>query len=150
MNHARHYGFAVLVAWLALSPPPATAADRLVLVSSSKATLRATPLSEVRRTFLGAVHSHEAGAVVPVRNLANARAHELFVNAVLVISVSEYDRRLTARTLQSGLPLIAVARAQKDLERLLAEIPNAVTYVFESELANLPSLRVVQTLAATD
>lgn len=138
---------AVLAAVLPIAP--CLAAERLVLVTAAKASVRSVPLSEVRRSFLGAVHAVEAESSIPIRNVTNAQAHALFVDRVLAVSVSEYERRLTARTFQSGLPPIAIARDGKELERMLSEIPNAVTYVFESELAKSPGLRLVQALATT-
>lgn len=126
----------------------ARAGDKLVLVSAVNSPLRALPLSEVRRSFLGAVHSGSANQVVPIRNLSNPEAHQLFVDQVLAISAPEYDRRLAMRSLQSGLGQLNVIRDGREIERILRESPNGATYMLESEAAKLKSVQVVQELAS--
>ena len=130
----------------AAAMPNAQAGDKLVLVSAVNSPMRALPLSEVRRSFLGAVHSGSANQVVPIRNLANPEAHLMFVDQVLTISAPEYDRRLAMRSLQSGLGQLNAIRDTREIERVLLEFPNGATYMFASDAAKLKSLHVVQEL----
>ena len=126
--------------------PNAQAADKLVLVTAVNSPMRALPLSEVRRSFLGAIHSGSGNQVVPIRNLANPEAHQMFVDQVLTISAQEYDRRLAMRSIQSGLGQLNAIRDAREIERVLLEFPNGATYMFASDAAKLKSLHVVQEL----
>ena len=138
--------FVIFVALGAAAMPNAQAGDKLVLVSAVNSPMRALPLSEVRRSFLGAVHSGSANQVVPIRNLANPEAHQMFVDQVLTISAPEYDRRLAMRSMQSGLGQLNAIRDAREIERVLLEFPNGATYMFASDAAKLKSLQVVQEL----
>ena len=138
--------WALPVLWMLLAVTSVSAADKLVLVSGTGTTNKAVPLSEVRRAFLGAVSAGGRQAM-PIRNFSDAKAHQLFSEQVLTLSPSEYDRRLAMRSLQSGLTQLPTIRDSGDIERVLQDTPNSVTYMFESDAKKYKSLTVVQDLA---
>ncbi len=143
----RVHRWALNALWMVLASTAASAVEKLVLVSGTAAAAKAAPLSEVRRSFLGAV-STGGRQVMPIRNFSDPKAHQLFSEQVLSISPTEYDRRLAMRSLQSGLTQLAVVRDSRDLERVLQDTPNSVTYMFEADAKKYKSLTVVQDLAS--
>jgi len=134
----------LLLAW-----PLASAAGeprQLVLVASSDSPVQAMSGLETRMLYLG--YSVERGRIAlrPVRNLSSARVNDVFLQHVVAMTESAYERRVLIAMLQKGRRPPTELRSVEEIARALERDPRAVSYLWLDEAAQFPSLRVLRVL----
>ncbi len=126
---------------------PAHAGERQVvlIVSAASSVTQLDPI-EIRKLFLGLPVLRANRALVPVRNSGDHQLDQVFLQDVVAMSQSAYDRRILAQVLKRGHPRpIEVESRDKVLSALYAD-PYAVSYAWLQDVAANPRIRVLRVL----
>ncbi len=136
---------AVLVALLAASGT-ASAADQLVLIVSADSKVEQLDSLEVRKLFLGLTVIHNGDRLRPVLDEADPRVKEIFLQNIVSMSDSTYDRSVLRLALIQGQikPI-----AYKDIDLLIKAViadPTAVSYTWAKDVAHDPRIKILRVL----
>jgi hypothetical protein len=136
---------AVLVALLTLSRP-VSAAEQLVLIVSAASKIEQLDSLEVRKLFLGLTVTHNGDRLRPVLDEADARVKEIFLQNVVSMSDTTYDRSVLRLALIQGQikPL-----AYKDIALLIKAViadPTAVSYAWAKDVVHEPRIKILRVL----
>jgi hypothetical protein len=136
---------ALLVALLTLSRP-VSAADQLVLIVSADSKVEQLDSLEVRKLFLGLTVTYNGERLRPVLDEADVRVKEIFLQNIVSMSDTTYDRSLLRLALIQGQikPI-----AYKDIALLLKAVeadPTAVSYAWAKDVAHESRIKVLRVL----
>ena len=136
---------AVLVALLAATRS-AWAADQLVLIVSADSKVEQLDSLEVRKLFLGLTVTHNGDRLRPVLDEADPRVKEIFLQNIVSMSDTTYDRSVLRLTLIQGQikPV-----AYKDIGLLLKAVeadPTAVSYAWAKDVAHDSRIKILRVL----
>ncbi len=136
---------AVLVTLLTATRP-VWAADQLVLIVSADSKVEQLDSLEVRKLFLGLTVTHNGDRLRPVLDEADARVKEIFLQNIVSMSDTTYDRSLLRLALIQGQikPI-----AYKDIALLLKAVeadPTAVSYVWAKDVAHDSRIKILRVL----
>jgi hypothetical protein len=122
---------------------PAVAGEELVLIVGARSTIELdSPL--VRRLFLGLTVTQHGNRLRPVLNEADAQIKELFLQNIVSMSESTYDRYVLRLALLQGATQPAVYRNAAQLIDVVAADPLVVSYVWARNIAHDPRVRVLR------
>lgn len=100
----------------------------------------------VRKLFLGLPVLVNGRPLHPIRNRSDARLDQIFLQEIAAMSQSAYDRQILIGVNRQGwLPPEELSSPGRVLEKLLGD-PNAVSFVWERDLAHNPQIRVIRVL----
>ncbi len=124
---------------------PAFGREELVLIVGASSGIQELDSSVVRKLFLGLTVTE--GGIRPraALNAANAQVKELFLQNIVSMSDSTYDRYLL-RSLLQGRTQPQTYSNEKDLIDAVAADPTLVSYVWASEVAHDPRIRILRVL----
>jgi hypothetical protein len=136
---------AVLVALLTASRP-VSAAEQLVLIVSADSKVEQLDSLEVRKLFLGLTVTHNGDRLRPVLDEADARVKEIFLQNIVSMSDTTYDRNVLRLALIQGQikPI-----AYKDFALLLNAViadPTAVSYAWAKDVAHDSRIKILRVL----
>ena len=136
---------AVLVALLAGTGPVA-AAEQLVLIVSADSKVEQLDSLDVRKLFLGLTVTYNGDRLRPVLDEADARVKEIFLQNIVSMSDTTYDRSLLRLALIQGQikPI-----AYKDIALLLKAVeadPTAVSYVWAKDVVHDSRIKILRVL----
>ena len=136
---------AVLVTLLTASRP-VSAAEQLVLIVSADSKVEQLDSLEVRKLFLGLTVTHNGDRLRPVLDEADARVKEIFLQNIVSMSDTTYDRNVLRLALIQGQikPI-----AYKDIALLLKAVeadPTAVSYVWAKDVAHDSRIKILRVL----
>lgn len=136
---------AVLVTLLAASGT-ASAADQLVLIVSADSKVEQLDSLEVRKLFLGLTVIHNGDRLRPVLDEADPRVKEIFLQNIVSMSDSTYDRSVLRLALIQGQikPI-----AYKDIDLLIKAViadPTAVSYTWAKDVAHDSRIKILRVL----
>jgi hypothetical protein len=136
---------AVLVALLTATRS-AWAADQLVLIVSADSKVEQLDSLEVRKLFLGLTVTHNGDRLRPVLDEADPRVKEIFLQNIVSMSDTTYDRSVLRLTLIQGQikPI-----AYKDIGLLLKAVeadPTAVSYAWAKDVAHDSRIKILRVL----
>jgi hypothetical protein len=136
---------AVLVTLLTATPP-VWAADQLVLIVSADSKVQQLDSLEVRKLFLGLTVTQNGDRLRPVLDEADARVKEIFLQNIVSMSDTTYDRSLLRLALIQGQikPI-----AYKDIALLLKAVeadPTAVSYAWAKDVAHESRIKILRVL----
>ncbi len=136
---------AVLVTLLAASGT-VSAADRLVLIVSADSKVEQLDSLEVRKLFLGLTVIHNGDRLRPVLDEADPRVKEIFLQNIVSMSDSTYDRNVLRLALIQGQikPI-----AYKDIDLLIKAViadPTAVSYAWAKDVAHNSRIKILRVL----
>lgn len=120
--------------------------QKVVLASSANTTVPQLSPIEVRKLFLGFPVIKNGQRIEPLLNLSDPLLYEMFLQKVIFMSASGYERRLLARTFQQGDAPPLEFSDLAGLSDALRSRPGTVTFMWEHTLRVRPGLRVVQEL----
>lgn len=136
---------AVLLALLTVSRS-ALASDQLVLIVSARSTVAQLDSLEVRKLFLGLTVTYNGDRLRPVLDETDARIKEIFLQNIVSMSDTTYDRSvLRLALIQGQLKPIAY----KDLALLLTAVesdPAAVSYAWAKDVAHDSRIKILRVL----
>jgi hypothetical protein len=137
---------AVLIASLAiLFCAPAGAQNRVLLVADQASPIETLSSFEVRKLYLGISVFSNGHAIHPLRNIADPRLNDTFLQSVVGLSEEVYSRRLLANVFKFGTVRPDEYRDDEQLAQALHSNPYAVSYIWVSG-APPPGLKVLRVL----
>jgi hypothetical protein len=144
VNALRNAALALLVCTACLS----AAADRreaVLVVSMNSPVTELEPL-EIRKLFLGLPVLRGNRPLRPVRNESDEQLSRVFLQHVVAMSQSAYDRRILSQAMQQGRPRPPALKSKTELIATLDSDPLAVSYMWVKDLPAYPRLRVLRVL----
>jgi hypothetical protein len=125
---------------------PVFAAEELVLIVSTRSLVDQLDSPLVRRLFLGLTVTQHGSRLRPVLNEADPQIKELFLQNIVSMSDSTYDRHVLRLSLLQGRTQPTVYRSNAELINAVAADPTVVGYVWARDVdhdARIKILRVV-------
>ena len=119
-------------------------APQLLVVVNEAVQLESINLDGLRRAFLGGVITVQDVRLRALRNDSDQALLDYFMQRVLFMSFSQYERQLQKRNFRDGAPTPLEASTAGELDELLASESAAVlTFVSPSQLADLKKVKVL-------
>jgi hypothetical protein len=136
---------AVLLTLLTVTRP-VSAAEQLVLIVSADSKVEQLDSLEVRKLFLGLTVTYDGDRLRPVLNEADARVKEIFLQNIVSMSDTTYDRNVLRLALIQGQikPI-----AYKDIALLLKAViadPTAVSYAWAKDVVHDSRIKILRVL----
>ena len=100
----------------------------------------------VRKLFLGLPVLISGKPLHPVRNRADQQLDEIFLQQIVAMSQSAYDRQVLIGLNRQGSIRPAEVTAQTRALQILYDDPNAVTFMWLRDVAHDPRVRVIRVL----
>jgi len=125
---------------------PAWAAEQLVLIVSRDSKVEQLDSLELRKLFLGLTVTYDGDRLRPVLDEADSRVKEIFLQNIVSMSDTTYDRSVLRLTLIQGQikPI-----AYKDIALLIKAVegdPTAVSYAWAKDVAHDPRIKILRVL----
>ena len=138
---------ALLLVLMLFSAAHAFAATRtLVLVTKADSSVTDLDSITVRKLFLGLPVLINGSPLHPLRNRSDAELDPIFLQDIVAMSQSAYDRQiLNGVNKQGWLRPVEVGTTLRLLDTLYAD-PYAVTFMWLHEVARNPRVRVIRVL----
>jgi hypothetical protein len=149
VNQGRAKGwFALLLGGMVLlgAPKPSAAAEELVLIVAADSNIDQLDSPLVRRLFLGLTVTKGGARLRPMLNESDPRISALFLQNIVSMSESTYDRYLLRLSLLQGRTHPTVYRYEKELIDAVASDPTAVGYVWARDVAHEPRVKILRVL----
>jgi hypothetical protein len=135
--------FALLLAGSDVLP----AAERqVVLVVSVDSPVQQLEPLEIQKLFLGWPVARENHALRPVRNVSDSALSDVFLQYVVAMSQSAYDRRILTQVLQHGRPRPVELTKSDDVLKALTDDRYTVSYMWLKDVPASPRLRILRVL----
>ena len=126
--------------------PARPASQTVVLVVRSDSAVTTLDSVSVRKLFLGVPVLVNGTPLHPVRNRSDTLLDEVFLQQIVAMSQSTYDRQtLIGVNRQGWLRPAELASTTRVVETLLAD-PNAISFMWLRDVAHEPRIRVVRVL----
>jgi hypothetical protein len=134
------------VVLLLCATAPADAGEELVLIVSAQSNIDRLDSSLVRKLFLGLTVNQLGSRLRPVLNESDDRIKELFLQNVVSMSDSTYDRYILRLSLLQGRPQPTVFKDEKRLIDDIAADRSAVGYVWAKDVAHDAHVKILRVL----
>jgi hypothetical protein len=138
---------ALLLLALLLGAPLGSAGSQSVVlvVRADSAVVDLDPVS-VRKLFLGVPVLVNGSPLHPIRNRSDTRLDQIFLQVIAAMSQSVYDRQILIGLNRHGwLRPEELDSSGRILDKLSVD-PNAVTFMWERDVARNPKIRVIRVL----
>jgi hypothetical protein len=122
----------------------ALAAAEVVLIVSARSDVEQLDSPLVRKLFLGLTVTQHGIRLHPVLNEADAQIKELFLQNIVSMSDSTYDRYVLRLSLQQGRTQPMVYKSESELINAVAADPAAVGYAWGIDVAHDPRVRILR------
>jgi len=123
---------------------PAFAGEELVLIVSTHSDVEQLESPLVRRLFLGLTVTQHGTRLRPVLNEADPKIKQLFLQNIVSMSDSTYDRYVLRLTLLQGRTQPTVYRSNAELINAVAADPTIVGYVWARDVAHDPRIKILR------
>jgi len=123
---------------------PAFAGEELVLIVGTHSNVEQLESPLVRRLFLGLTVTQHGTRLRPVLNEADPKIKQLFLQNIVSMSDSTYDRYVLRLTLLQGRTQPTVYRSSAELINAVAADPTIVGYVWARDVARDPRIRILR------
>ena len=137
----------LLAAGFGTGAPHAADREVVLVVSAESSVLQLDPI-EIQKLFLGFPVLRENHALHPVRNLSDDRLSDVFLQHIVAMSQSAYDRRILTQVLQQGRPRPAEVKTPAQVIATLASDRFAVSYMWLRDVPATPRMRILRVLWA--
>lgn len=118
----------------------------VVLAVAVDSPVAALDAHDVRLLFLGHTVRIDGRTLTPIRNLADRTIDDIFLQSVVAMSATRYDRYTLRLALQQGRPRLREIDSTENLIRSLEANPLAVTYLWDTDVRANPRLRALRVL----
>ncbi|HEY7643260.1 MAG TPA: hypothetical protein VH814_26255 [Steroidobacteraceae bacterium] len=136
----------LLLALLARSGGAGAADRQVVLVVSAASPVQQLEPIEVQKLFLGLPVVRDDHVLHPVRNASDEQLANIFLQYVVAMSQSAYDRRILAQVLQQGRPRPLELHNSRQVTDALASDRYAVSYMWLRDVPANPRMRILRVL----
>jgi hypothetical protein len=140
----KKFAAAVLLVLLLSTVTPAFAGEELVLIVSTRSDVDQLDSPLVRRLFLGLTVTQHGNRLRPVLNEADPGIKDLFLQNIVSMSDSTYDRYVLRLALLQGRTQPTVYRNNAELINAVAADPTVVGYVWARDVAHDPRIRILR------
>lgn len=123
---------------------PAFAAEELVLIVSTGSSIDELDSTAVRKLFLGLTVQRSGRRLHPLLNESDAELKEIFLQNIVSMSDSTYDRYVLQLSLQQGHTQPLVYRSNAQLISGVAADPAAVSYAWRKDVEHDGRIRVLR------
>jgi len=131
---------------LCLAAPARPASQEVVLVVRADSPVTELDSVTVRKLFLGLPVLVNGSPLHPLRNRSDALLDEIFLQNVVAMSKSSYDRQVLIgvnRQLALRPPELTSAA---EVAAAVSADPNAVSFMWQREVGHNPRIRVIRVL----
>jgi hypothetical protein len=135
---------AAFILLLLSAASPAFAGEELVLIVSTHSDVEQLESPLVRRLFLGLTVTQHGTRLRPVLNEADPKIKQLFLQNIVSMSDSTYDRYVLRLTLLQGRTQPSVYRSNVELINAVAADPSIVGYVWARDVAHDPRIKILR------
>jgi hypothetical protein len=142
-NPVKSIAAAFLVLLLSAATP-VFAAEELVLIVSTRSLVDQLDSPLVRRLFLGLTVTQHGSRLRPVLNEADPQIKELFLQNIVSMSDSTYDRHVLRLSLLQGRTQPTLYRSNAELINAVAADPTVVGYVWARDVAHDPRIKILR------
>lgn len=133
-----------LLALLLSAAAPALAGEQLVLIVSSRSDIDQLDSPLVRRLFLGLTVTHGGTRLRPLLNESDNRLRDIFLQNIVSMSDSIYDRYLLQLSLKQGRTQPMVYRENSQLINSVAGDTAAVSYAWLKDVEHDSRIRILR------
>lgn len=145
-NSVKKFLAAAVLLTLLTASQPVMAGEQLVLIVSADSKVDQLDSREVRKLFLGLTVNHSGDRLRPVVDEADARVKEIFLQNIVSMSETTYDRSvLRLALIQGQVKPIAYKNIALLINAVIAD-PTAVSYAWAKDVANNPRIKVLRVL----
>jgi hypothetical protein len=120
--------------------------NSLVLVASSGSTLPAIKANDVRKAFLGLPVSVNEKTIVPIVNSSNNDTKELFLQRVLFMSGTVYERHSVGRVFRNGGNKLAEFSDPMALASALTANPLSISFMLAVDAKKMSTVKILSEL----
>jgi hypothetical protein len=142
-NPVKSFAAAVLLVLLS-TVTPAFAGEELVLIVSTRSDIDQLDSPLVRRLFLGLTVTQHGIRLRPVLNEADPEIKELFLQNIVSMSDSTYDRYVLRLALLQGRTQPSVYRNNAELIDAVVADPTVVGYAWARDVAHNARVRILR------
>jgi hypothetical protein len=140
----RLIGVALLALWMGLAA--AHNEDAVVLIVGAGTNYEPLDSIEVRKLFLGLTVVRNGRTLHALRNTSDPRLDEIFLQNIVSMSDTTYERRVLTLAMQQGRTPPPSIQDKTRLFALLAADPDAVSFAWADDAAATPSIKVMRVL----
>jgi len=137
---------AVVLLLLGMAAPVAAAERALVLIASTGSAVEHLDPIEIRKLFLGIPVLRNGAPLRPVCNMTDERIQEVFLQYVVAMSQSAYDRRILSQVNNAGRARPLELRSRAAVLATIYADRQAVSYVWLADVAGNPRIRILRVL----
>ena len=123
---------------------PAIAGEELVLIVSAHSDVEQLDSPLVRRLFLGLTVTQHGTLLRPVLNEGDPKIKDLFLQNIVSMSDSTYDRYVLRLTLLQGRTQPPVYKSSAELVNAVAADPTVVGYVWARDVAHDTRVKILR------
>jgi hypothetical protein len=135
---------AVFLVLLLSAAGPTLAGEELVLIVSARSDIDQLDSTLIRKLFLGLTVNQHGGRLRPLLNESDPQVKELFLQNIVSMSDSTYDRYVLRLALLQGETQPGIYKYASQLINVVASDPLAVSYVWARNIAHDPRVRVLR------
>jgi hypothetical protein len=117
--------------------------NSLVLVASSGSTLPAIKANDVRKAFLGLPVTVNEKTIVPIVNSSNNDTKELFLQRVLFMSGTVYERHSVGRVFRNGGNKLAEFSDPIALASALTANPLSISFMLAVDAKKMSTVKIL-------
>lgn len=136
----------LLLLLLGSTVPAAGRGDRVVLIVNAAGPAAALDAIDIKRLFLGIPVERGEITLHALRNDSDEQLKLVFLQYVVSMSESAYQRRLLMLALEQGRQMPPVYTDNAQLLALVAANSGAVSYAWESAVLRNPRVRILREL----
>jgi hypothetical protein len=136
----------VLLLLLLGAAMPALAAEELVLIVAADSKIDRLDSSAVRKLFLGLPAQRRGDRLHPLLNESDTQLKEIFLQNIVSMSDSTYDRHVLQLSLDQGRQQPKVYQSSEQLISSVAADPTAVSYAWLRDVQHDRRIRILRTL----
>jgi len=140
----KRFAAAAFLALLLGAASPALAGKQLALIVSTRSSIDQLDSPLVRRLFLGLTVTQHGSRLRPVLNEADPQMKELFLQNIVAMSDSTYDRYVLHLSLLQGRTQPIVYKTTAELLNAVASDPTVVGYAWVKDIARDPRVRILR------
>jgi hypothetical protein len=135
---------AALLVLLLGAATPAFGGEELVLIVGARSAVDQLDSPLIRRLFLGLTVTQHGSRLRPVLNEADPEIKELFLQNIVSMSDSTYDRYVLRMALLQGRTQPTVYRSNAEIINAVAADPAVVGYVWARDIAHDPRVKILR------
>ncbi|HEY4449475.1 MAG TPA: hypothetical protein VGN03_12790 [Steroidobacteraceae bacterium] len=135
-----------IVLLLCLVAPVRPVSQAVVLVVRADSPLQELDSVSVRKLFLGLPVLINGSPLHPLRNRSDPVLDEIFLQQIVAMSQSNYDRQILIGVNRQGWLRPTEYGRLSDLVAALEADPYAVSFMWERDVGHNPKLRVIRVL----